>query len=58
MAKSQKSAQPKPAAAGDSERDVGKCFVDRKLLPIKTAEQFVPTPAEPLRMRYKMAGGC
>ena len=33
-------------------------FVDRKLMPVKTADAFVPTPAEPVRMRYKMAGGC
>jgi hypothetical protein len=33
-------------------------FVSRNLLPVKTAEAFVPTPAEPVRLRYKMAGGC
>lgn len=33
-------------------------FVARNLVPVKTAEAFVPTPAEPVRMRYKLAGGC
>jgi len=33
-------------------------LVQRNLMPVKTAEAFVPTPAEPVRMRYKMAGGC
>jgi hypothetical protein len=38
--------------------DEGGKFVDRNLVPMKTAAAFVPTPAEPVRMRYKMAGGC
>ena len=38
--------------------DEGGRFVDRNLFPVKTAEAFVPTPAEPVRMRFKMAGGC
>lgn len=33
-------------------------LVQRNLVPIKTAEQFVPTPAEAVRLRYKMGGGC
>ena len=32
--------------------------VSRNLLPVKTAEAFVPTPAKPVRMRYQMGGGC
>lgn len=55
MAKQVKS-PAKPAQKKIS--DEGGCFVDRNLIPVKTAEQFVPTPAEPMRMRYKMAGGC
>jgi hypothetical protein len=34
-------------------------FRDRNLMgtnPLK--EQFEPTPAEPVRQRYKMGGGC
>ena len=54
MAKSVKSA-PK---GGKTEPGAGRHFEDRNLVPIKTAEQFVPTPAEPVRMRYKMGGGC
>ncbi len=38
--------------------DEGGKFVDRKLMPMKTAEAFVPTPAVPVRMRFKMGGGC
>ena len=34
-------------------------FQDRKLLSVNPKkEQFAPTPAEPVRQRYKMAGGC
>lgn len=33
-------------------------LVQRNLVPVKTAKDFVPTPAEPVRMHYKMAGGC
>lgn len=54
--------KPAPLNKGGSEggykRGVPMKFVDRALLPVKTAEAFVPTPAEPVRMRYKMAGGC
>lgn len=41
--------------------DEGGKFVDRKLMPLKTAaqqNQFAPTDAEPVRMRYKLGGGC
>jgi hypothetical protein len=38
--------------------DEGGRFVSRNLVPVKTAEAFVPTPAEPVRMRFKMGGGC
>ena len=36
-------------------------FVDRNLVPVKgvvAQNQFAPTPAEPVRMHNKMAGGC
>ncbi len=33
-------------------------LVQRNLVPVKTAEAFVPTPAEPVRLHHKMAGGC
>lgn len=33
-------------------------LVQRNLVPIKTAEQFVPTPKEAVRLRYKLGGGC
>ena len=41
--------------------DEGGKFVDRDLLPMKTAaqqNQFAPTDAEPIRMHNKLAGGC
>jgi len=43
---------------GGYKRGVPTKLVTRNLVPVKTAEAFVPTPAEPVRMRYKMAGGC
>ena len=34
-------------------------FVDRDLRAVNPkTEQFAPTPAEPVRAKYKMAGGC
>ena len=45
---------PKMAAGNDE----GGKYVSRNLFPIKTAEAFVPTDAEPVRMRFKLAGGC
>lgn len=52
-----KQAQKVPAGRR-TEPGAGQHFQARKLLPVKTAEQFVPTPAEPVRMRFKLAGGC
>jgi len=46
------------APKGRVEAGAGQHFEDRNLMPVKTAEAFVPTPAEPVRMRFKMAGGC
>jgi hypothetical protein len=57
MAKSAKSAAPK-AAGKKTEPGAGQHFEDYKLMPIRSEQQFVPTPAEPVRMRFKMAGGC
>jgi hypothetical protein len=57
MAKSVKSA-PKVPAGKKTEPGAGQHFEDYKLMPIKSEQQFVPTPAEPVRMRFKMAGGC
>lgn len=56
------SKNPKPAAKsaiGAKGNDEGGRFVDRDLAatcPCK--EQFEPTPAEPVRQHFKMAGGC
>jgi len=37
----------------------GKCFKDLALMKVNPKkEQFEPTAAEPMRQRYKMAGGC
>tara|TARA_R110000868_G_scaffold301_3_gene2518 strand:- start:1478 stop:1612 length:135 start_codon:yes stop_codon:yes gene_type:complete len=34
-------------------------YVDRNLMPVNPLkQQFEPTPAEPVRQHYKMAGGC
>lgn len=39
--------------------DEGGKFVPRKLMPVNPLrEQFAPTPAEPVRQRFKMGGGC
>lgn len=41
--------------------DEGGKFVSRDLRPLKSAaqqNQFAPTPSEPVRMRFKMGGGC
>jgi len=48
----------KQVKTGGGKQSIPTKFVERKLVPVKTAEAFVPTPAEPVRMRYKMAGGC
>ena len=42
-----------------TEPGVGQHFEDRNLMQMKLPkDQFAPTSAEPVRMRYKMAGGC
>lgn len=34
-------------------------FKDRNLIPVNPLKkQFEPTPAAPVRQRFKMAGGC
>ena len=41
--------------------DEGGKFVDRNLVPLKTAaqqNQFAPTDAVPMRMHFTLAGGC
>ena len=39
--------------------DEGGRFVPRNLVPVNPKrEQFAPTPAEPVRSRFRMAGGC
>lgn len=39
--------------------DEGGRFVDRDLTKVSPLrEQFEPTPAEPVRQHFKMAGGC
>ena len=41
---------------GNSE---GGKYVDRNLMKVNPKkEQFAPTPAEPVRLRYRMGGGC
>lgn len=63
MAKQSKSPQPARKNAGGSEggyaNGVPMKFVSRDLRGVNPLrEQFAPTPAEPVRARYKMAGGC
>lgn len=51
--------QPKVKQPVASKVPPKEAFSDRNLMgvnPLK--EQFSPTPAEPVRARYKMAGGC
>ena len=51
--------QPKVKQPVASKIPPREAFSDRdltKVNPLK--EQFSPTPAEPVRARYKMAGGC
>jgi hypothetical protein len=56
------SKKPVPVNKGGSEggykRGVPMKFVDRNLVPVKSEVGFVPTPAEPVRLHHKMAGGC
>ena len=58
MAKSIKNPSP---AGKKSEPGAGQHFEDYKLMQVKgfaAQNKFAPTPAEPVRMRFKMAGGC
>jgi hypothetical protein len=51
----------KGGSEGGYKHGVPTKFVDRNLVPVKgfaAQNQFAPTPAEPVRMRNKMAGGC
>lgn len=51
--------QPKLKQPVASKVPPKEAFRDRNLLGVNpTQEQFSPTPAEPVRSRYKMAGGC
>ncbi len=58
MATSPKRPQPARAPRMPRGNDEGGKFVPRNLVPVKTAEAFVPTPSEPVRLHFKMAGGC
>lgn len=56
------SKKPVPGNKGGSEggyrNGVPGKYVPRNLVPVKSEAAFVPTPAEPVRLHYKMAGGC
>lgn len=53
-----KQSKPVPSPFPKANDEGGK-FVSRNLLPVNPKQQqFEPTPAEPVRLRYKMAGGC
>ena len=46
---------------GGYKRGVPTKLVSRNLMPVKgvmAQNQFAPTPAEPVRLHHKMAGGC
>ena len=58
MATSPKSPRPVKGPSMPKGNDEGGKFVNRNLMPVKTAEAFVPTPSEPVRLHFKMAGGC
>lgn len=63
MPKSVKGSQyggQRPASKiGSKGNDEGGKFVSRDLKKISpNTEQFEPTPAEPVRQRFKMGGGC
>ena len=53
---------PRRAGASVTQRaepGVGQHFEDRNLMQMKLPkDQFAPSEAEPVRQRYKMAGGC
>ncbi len=56
MAKQQKSVKAPRMAKGNDE---GGKFVSRDLRGVSPKkQQFEPTPAEPVRQHFKMAGGC
>lgn len=47
------------SAAFHAPNDEGGKFVNRDLTKVNPLmQQFEPTPAEPVRRRFKMAGGC
>lgn len=48
----------KGGSEGGYKHGVPTKLVQRNLVPVKTAQAFVPTPAEPVRLHYKLAGGC
>ncbi len=59
MAKQQSSPKQVKSAIGKKGNDEGGKFVSRDLRSISPLkEQFEPTAAEPVRQRFKMAGGC
>ncbi len=56
--KAQQSKSAKAPAMKKGNDEGGK-FVSRDLKSINPkTEQFAPTPAEPVRARYRMGGGC
>jgi hypothetical protein len=55
MAKQKSSSTAKPGVKCPE----GGCLKDLKLLKVNPKkQQFEPTPAEPYRQHFKMAGGC
>ena len=60
MPKQQKSTPtPKGGGEGGYRQGVPGKYVSRDLRAVNPkTTQFEPTPAEPVRQRYKMAGGC
>lgn len=58
MAKQSKSPQPVPKCCPGGNSEGGR-FVSRDLRSVNPRkQQFEPTPAEPVRQKFKMAGGC
>lgn len=58
MARSNSSKKYTPPRMPKGNDEAGR-FVDRNLMKVNPRkQQFEPTPAEPVRLRYKMAGGC
>jgi hypothetical protein len=58
MSKPVKTPGVRKKVGGKTEPGAAQHFEDRNLMPVKSEQAFVPTPAEPVRMRFKMAGGC